>query len=510
PLHYYQDESQFICASEVKAILADPSVARRPDARALADFLYCGHPLGGRTAFEGIHELPPGHLLRVGPEGVRVEKYWNVEYAYDRARTDTQLREEISVLLDDSVRIHSRSDAPLGCHLSGGLDSSTVTGLTARHYEPLQTFSIRFADGGYFDESAHARAVSRFLGAVHREDAPEARDFVSLFPELLWHLELPMMTFGGYSYYTVSRLAARHVKVALTGHGGDELFAGYPAQFQAAFGTTAPFSGNTPPPPLSTRAGGWPERWERLRTQGFSGLLRRLQRRLRTTAPSLEETWVALHCGFSPKDHPLLHPGFVRSLGGYDPFEDYTAVLAAASTDQPLDRCLYHDLRVYLPGLLYMEDRLSMAVSLESRVPLLDHRLVELMATVPPEQKVRGMQPKAVLRAAAEALLPPEVHSRAEKRPFPVPLHSWLATDLAPLVREVLIAPRTLDRGIFRPERLRRLDLGSEEAWQALNIEMWFRVFVDQDVSGWGGRADAVGVGETLPGRRGQVTLSTA
>jgi asparagine synthase (glutamine-hydrolysing) len=270
------------------------------------------------------------------------------------------------------------------------------------------------------------------------------------------------------------------VKVALTGHGGDEVFAGYSAQFQAAFGTTASFSGNMQPPVASTRTP-WTQGLDRLRRTGFRGVLRGLQRRLHVTDPGLGQTWATLHCHQNPRESTLLDPRFLRSLGGYDPFEEYIAPLTSAPTDEILDRCLYHDLRAYLPGLLYMEDRLSMAVSLESRVPLLDYRLIELMATVPPEQKVRDDRPKAVLRAAAERLLAPEVYQTAEKRPFPVPMLAWLSTDLAPMVRRVLTDARTLERGIFRPDCLRRHDLQPTDAWQALNIEMWFRVFIDED-----------------------------
>ncbi|MBA2353981.1 MAG: asparagine synthase (glutamine-hydrolyzing) [Acidobacteria bacterium] len=483
-LHYYRDASQLICSSEVKAILADPSVPRRPDHRTLADYLFCGYPLGGRTAFEGIQELRPGHFLVATDAGLTVEPYWDLQYSYRHDRSDAQLHDEVGPLLDDAVRIHCRSDASLGCHLSGGLDSGVVTGLTARHRTPLDTFSIRFAEGGYYDESAQARAVSGFLGTTHHEIAHDASDFARLMPSLLWHLEVPMMTFGGYSYFTVSRLASRHVKVALTGHGGDEVFAGYAAHFKAAFGTTAPFDRNTPPP-ASNQAGpeSWTRRLQRLRAGGLAGVRRRLGHRLRRGAPSLEDTWVALHCAPPPAENLLLHKGFLRTLAGYDPRAEYLQPLSAAPTHEVLDRCLHHDLRSYLPGLLHMEDRLSMSVSLESRVPLLDYRLVELMATVPPAQKVRDMQPKAVLRAAAETLLAPEVHARAEKRPFPVPMLRWLSTDLAPLVRDVLTAPRTLDRGIFTPDRLRAQDLEPAEQWAAMNVEMWFRVFIDQDQS---------------------------
>jgi asparagine synthase (glutamine-hydrolysing) len=168
-------------------------------------------------------------------------------------------------------------------------------------------------------------------------------------------------------------------------------------------------------------------------------------------------------------------------LNGYSPLPDYLSAFVGAPTNELLDRCLYHDLRCYLPGLLYMEDRVSMSASVESRVPLLDHRIIEFMATVPPLQKVPGMQPKALLRAAARDAIPDVIRNRRDKRPFPVPFRVWIRDELEGMARDVLTAPQSLERGIINPDRLRRWDLGHQEIWGALNVELWFRVFIDRD-----------------------------
>lgn len=480
PFHYHLGPDRFVCASEIKAIAADPAVPRAHDPAFFADYLYAGSGLAGRTPLAAVRQLPPGHSLTLADGRLHVRPYWDVAYPYDRGRSDADTVAQLRWLLDDAVRIHCRSDAPLGCHLSGGLDSSTVTALAARHHAPLKAFSIRFDGGPSYDETAYARALARHAGVEYVEDTPGHDDLERLFSALLWHLEVPMPTSGGFTYFTASRLAARHVKVTLTGHGGDELFAGYPAQFQAAFGTTAMFlpsgDGQAEPPPSPTariRA--------LLRRDGPRGVLRALARRVAPRTPALEETWETLHCGAPPRRHPLLSRGFVRSLGGYTPAADYLRPLAQAPTDEPLDRCLYHDLRSYLPALLLMEDRVSMSVSLESRVPLLDHRVIEFLATVPPEQKVRGLVPKSLLRQAAGSLLPPEVRDRRSKGSFAVPLSGWLRSELASFVRDVVLSPRCLDRGVLDADALRGGRLNPGLVCAALNVELWFRLFVDRD-----------------------------
>ena len=236
PLYYYVDDKMVVFASEIKAILETPEVQRLPDYEAISDYMFAGRPLGNRTLFRNIREVPPGYLATVDQNAKRllVRKYWDVQFDYNYGWTDSQLQENLESLLDEAVNMHCRSDASLGCHLSGGIDSSTIAALAARHYKPLKTFSIKFSDDPYIDETRYAKAVARHIGAEHYEDSPSAAHLGVLLPSLMWHMDSPMATNGGYSYYTVSRLARESVKVTLTGHGGDELFGGYPAQFQTA------------------------------------------------------------------------------------------------------------------------------------------------------------------------------------------------------------------------------------------------------------------------------------
>ena len=493
PLHYYADATQVAFASEVKALLAGPGVPRAPNVVAIADYMFSGFPLGDRTMFSGIRQLLPGHCLTVHDGTVHVRKYWDVEYRYDHSRSDADVVAELRSLVDDAVRVHCRSDAELGCHLSGGLDSSTVVGF-ASHYRPsMKTFSIRFGEGGWYDETQYAKAAAAFAHTEYHEAQPDGFDMGNVFPALLWHMEMPLPNFGGFSYYTVSRLASTYVKVTLTGHGGDELFGGYPPQFLIGFGTNPfPPGGEPDPAPylgLQARATQFGYRLGQL---GLRGIIGRLRDRFTWRKRSPEEQWVAMRCGLVPTKDPLLSGRFVNSLNGYAPLADYLMAFVNAPTSELFDRCLYHDLRCYLPGLLYMEDRVSMSVSVESRVPLLDHRLVEFMATVPPAQKVPQMQPKALLRAAARGVIPDLIVDRRDKRPFPVPFRFWIRDALDGLSRGVLQAPQSLDRGIVDPNRLRRWDLNHDEIWAALNVELWYRIFIDRDPV-WTDRATTLG-----------------
>jgi asparagine synthase (glutamine-hydrolysing) len=480
PLYYYTDDDWFLCASEVKALLAHPAVQPRPDIQGLADYLYAGFTLGEKTMIAGVRQLPPGHTLEMIGDHVVSKEYWSLNYAYRPDRSFKRTVADLSDLLDDAARIHCRSDADLGCHLSGGLDSSLVTTLATRHRAGMKTFSIRFDGGEYFDETEHACAVSRQLATEHFVEAGSAVDLDQHYLSLLWHQDQPMPDASGYSYYAISRLAARHVKVALTGHGGDEIFAGYPAQFALAFGSTAMFD-------LSKRTEAAEPAWytrarEAFASEGVAGLVARVGRRLVRTRPEgLSDTWAALHCGHDPSRDVRLDKRFRDALSGYSPHDEYVTPLICAPTDDVLDKALHHDLRVYLPHLLHKEDRASMAVSLESRVPLLDHRVVEFLATVPTEQKVAGMLPKALLRAVARPMLPESILQRRDKSPFPSPERQWLSAGRLPLLDAVLSEERTLDRGIFSPDALRRGNLSPGSRIAALNIELWFRLFIDQD-----------------------------
>ncbi|THJ19428.1 MAG: asparagine synthase (glutamine-hydrolyzing) [Nitrospira sp. CG24E] len=484
-LYYYLTPKKLILASEIKAILEDPDVERAVDPQALIDYAFCGRALGGKTMFRNIREVEPGHMLSMDLESGRplIKKYWGLRHNYNRSRSDEAVKEELFYLLDESVKIQCRSDASLGCHLSGGLDSSTVTALASRHRPGLKTFSIGFAEDGFVDETLLARTVARHVGAEYCESKPDAMDLAKRLPYLLWHMDVPMATQGGFAYFTTSQLARHHVKVTLTGHGGDELFAGYPAQFQASFGRTDMFgqvkyTQQVSRSPLDQSLIG------KLLSRGVTGLAQSLRQRIFKPEKTFKDLWVELHCDQGPG---AFTTDFTASLRGYSPVDDYLKPFLEADTDEVLDQCLYHDQRVYLPSLLLLEDRVSMALSIESRVPFLDNRIVEFLATVPPEQKVRGLEPKHLLRQVAAKLLPKEVWARKDKCNFPVPDNFWRSQVMKDLTEEILIGPESISRGIFQPDVLRRACQYGDLTWALVNVELWFKIFVDQD-SNWTNR----------------------
>jgi asparagine synthase (glutamine-hydrolysing) len=479
PLYYYRDENKLLLASEIKAILEDATVPRRPDMSAVADYLFAGRALGRKTLFEGIAELEPGYTLTLDARSGRfdVRQYWDLAYDYNYSRTEAQTHEELFALLDEAIAIQCRSDAPLGSHLSDGIDSSAVVAFAGRHRDRLKTFSIKFSDDPHVDGGRYTRTVARHAGAEYFEMSPTANDLADLLPFLIWHMDAPMISDGVFGYLTVSEFARRHVKVCLTGHGGDEVFAGYPAQFRASYNSTEMFQLFKDPERATPRPG----LVDRLARKGVGGIWQALRRRAGGAELSFEDLWIALHCSGAPEDNPFVNAAWLARLGGYSPRTEYLAPLTKMTGAETLDRCLYHDLRVYLPSLLHNEDRVSMAVSIESRVPLLDDRLVEFLATVPPEQKVKGLVPKHLLRHAASRLLPREIMENREKRGFPVPGSFWKAPSVANTVRRILLSKESLGRGVFREQALRDACDSVTWFWPLVNIELWFKIFIDQD-----------------------------
>jgi asparagine synthase (glutamine-hydrolysing) len=477
PVYFAHTSTALVLASEIKALLASGEVGRNIDPRGIADHLFCGYPLGDKTPFQGVRQLQPGEALRLENGRLHIWKYWDVQYRYDRGRSFADTVVELREHLDRVVREHCRSDAAVGCHLSGGLDSSTVSSIASRHLEPLHTFSIRFSEGGPFDESAYARVVADSIGSRHFEQRPGSADLGALLPFLAWHMDVPM-TKSAFSYFSSSHLAHEHVKVALTGHGGDEVFAGYRAQFDVGLGDTSMFESTLVTLAQPTRT----TRLKRLlRTEGMRGLTSRVTKRLLRRPLTHEERWVSQHCGLPPGTHYSIHSRFRTQLAGYDPTSEYLESFRNAPTDELLDRCLYHDLRCYLPGLLHAEDRVSMSLSLESRVPLLDHTLIEFLATVPPSAKVPSRVPKELLREAMTGVLPEQIRKRRNKGAFFVPASRWLTTSLSASVRDLLLAPRSLDRGIFDPAWLRHAVEQREDVWDAVSVELWCRLHLDED-----------------------------
>ena len=443
PLYYWHEGDRLVFASEIKALLANPRVPQRLREAAIPDFLTFGYVPTPDSFFEGVHSVPPGHVLIAAP-GVEpvLERYWEPTYpgtdAAEVARLDLPL-DAAAALVRDGLRaaVERRliADVPLGAFLSGGIDSSSVVALMAQASDrPVATFTIGFDDFEGYDERPYARAVAERYRTEHTEFvvSPGASELIE---RLVWHYDEPFGDSSALPTYLLSELTAGHVKVALCGDGGDELFAGY-ERFAAALAIARY---QTLPEPLRVAVRRGAELVPARAARGRAAKLRRLLVRSDLSAPMALLAWVS----YVPIEwkHRLLagtatgHGANGRAPDGVAAYED---VWRRSRGAHPLDRLLDLNIRTYLlDDLLPKVDRMSMAHGLEVRAPFLDRELAELAFRLSPSARLRGLSLKRVLRAAVADLIPREILERP-KRGFGVPLDRWFRGDLAPYVRAML------------------------------------------------------------------------
>jgi asparagine synthase (glutamine-hydrolysing) len=478
PLYYARVGQKLVFGSELKALLALPEVRREIDGPAFAHFLTFLSTPSDQSILRGVRKLPPGHRLLASLGGEpQVERYWDVAFEPERGRSEAWFVERLRALLDESVRLHMVSDVPLGAFLSGGIDSSTVVAtMAALSREPVRTFSIGFADAD-FSELAYARRVAAAFQTDHHELVlePAALDVLD---DLVWHLDEPFGDSSAIPTYMVSKLAAEHVTVALSGDGGDELFAGYEKYT------------------VERRERVWrfvPEPARRLLGRLVAATPAHLRGRnyLRHMALPGVERYLDAGTLFRREEvAALVRPEIRDVLADYDPWEEARSHLRR-QRGHWLSALQSLDLATYLPlDILTKVDRMSMAHSLEARVPLLDHRLVEFAATVPPELQLRGRTTKYLLKQAMRPLLPEAIVDR-RKQGFAIPLGRWFGGGFDELLRDVLLSETVRSRGIFDVAALeRRMRHGRRDGglgldlWTLLSFELWCRRFLDEPLRG--------------------------
>src|SRR6266403_3129981 len=427
PLYYVRTGKRLLFASEIKALLRDPAVDRTVDPAALYDYLSFQYNPRRETIFRGIVRLKPGTMLVVSADGVSERTYWELPVSADAPRSEDEYLEALRALLRDSVKRRLLSDVPLGAFLSGGIDSSVVVGLMSEVLvEPVKTFSVGFKVAGGYDESTHAERVARHFGADHHTLVVESMDVEHLLPRTVYSLDEPVADFAAIPTFLVSEFARRHVKVVLTGEGADELFAGYEHYRLAAM---------------------------LARYQRLPGGVRRFLSALGAVAPP--RLAKALAAGaldslagfrlvksvFRPAELDGLLSGDVRAqLNGVAVQPDFARIFARAGDLDPLNRYLLADLATCLPEDLLMKvDKMSMSVSLEARVPFLDHRVVELAAGMPSTLKWRRGG-KYILKRLAAGLVPQDIIERP-KHGFRLPLDRWFRAELRPMAEDLLLGP---------------------------------------------------------------------
>jgi asparagine synthase (glutamine-hydrolysing) len=477
PIYYAVHGGQLAFASELKALLEIPGIPREIDLEALDDYLTFEYIGGARTIFKAIRKLPPGHLLVCDDGRARVRQYWDLPGHVDEGRDEREYCREIVETLSESVRLHLLSDVPLGAMLSGGIDSSTVIGLMSRlSPDPVKSFSLGFRDPSY-DELPWARLVARRFETDHHEEIVEP-DAVQLATRLVEHLDEPFADVSIFPTYLVSRMARRHVTVTLSGDGGDELFAGYDSYL-------ADRGARLVPAPLRTVLAGAVRRAVRptAHKRGPGNVARRFVQGL-SFPPELEHArWVA-YLSRSEKQ-TLYTPALRAELGAYEPFQQVVEHFERAPFRDRLARQLYVDLKTYLPDdILVKVDRMSMANSLEARVPLLDHVFVERVAAIPSRLKLRGATRKYIFKRAVAPLLPAQILAK-RKEGFSIPMKSWLRQELRPLMRDLLSPAEVKRQGYFDGAEIERLmiehDAGRENhshrLWALMVFQLWSRLY---------------------------------
>jgi asparagine synthase (glutamine-hydrolysing) len=479
PVYYYRNDRFLAFASEIKALLAIGSIPREVDPEAFDMYLSLRYVPGPRTMFKNIYRLQPGHIMVADDGGVRITKYWDLDYRYPESHpAEEQFLEGFRELLEESVRLRLISEVPLGVFLSGGLDSSTILALMSKLAggERVKTFSVGYEATGPREESAnefdYARLATRSFASEHYEYRLDARGFAEFVPDLVRYLDEPLADPSCIPLYFISKLAREHITVVLSGEGADEILAGY-----GIYGRMLALD----------------------RIYGRSGVLARLaswiaphfpgekfQHYLRMSGQPLEARYQGVSRGFGSE-------GLLRLIGQDRVTQSelrlrelFGGLFGMVKDATPLDQMLYVDAKVWLPDdLLLKADKMTMANGLELRVPFLDHKLAEFAATLPRIAKLGGKGGKTLLRKAMRGVLPDAIIDRPKKG-FPIPIASWLRTSLRQFTRDHLLArDSACSRFVNRAETVRlvqeheqgKVDR-SQEIWTLLVFEFWYQHFI--------------------------------
>jgi len=490
PLYYAAHNGALFFASELKALLEHDGIHKVVDPRALAAFLTFLYIPSPATIFTGVRKLPPAHLLRYRKGELSLRSYWDVTFPDRSERRRIKRRgsgdylAELRRLMEETVRAHLMSDVPLGLFLSGGLDSGSLAVMMARQASaPVQTFTIGYGDeAGSYNELGAARAMARHIGSNHHEELVTP-NVMELLPKLVWHLDEPFADSSLIPTYLVSVSARRHVTVALTGIGGDELFGGYPRYLGARLAV-----GYERLPRRLRHAAARLVEWvpESTGSRNLGGRFKRFVKSGLLPPRERYLSWISFYdeAGLEA----LFSPSFKAAVGDTPSIWDaHRGWYDHAGASTVMDRVFSTDVNGYLADdLLMMGDKMSMAASLELRVPYCDHRLIEFAAAMPGELKVRGLTLKSLFRTAIKDMLPAEIVNRT-KQGFMVPIGPWLKKELKPLVGELLSESAIQKRGYFNAAAVHRLLAEHESGRRNLSdqifalavLELWHRIYLD-------------------------------
>jgi asparagine synthase (glutamine-hydrolysing) len=452
PLYWTQTAKGLLLASEVKALLVHPEVSRELDPAALDQFLTYEYVLAPRTMINGVHKVPPAHFLRYRDHEVTVHRYWDAADVPLKEWRDDDAAEAVKCALQTAVRRQLMADVPLGAFLSGGIDSSAIVALMSEaSSQPVNSFSIGFSEGSY-NELPYAREVAALFKTNHRERTASP-DLGQMFEKLIVHLDEPFADVSLFPTFSVSELAREHVKVALSGDGGDELFGGYDAYQAQALSAKLGWMGDALMPAVAGMASALPP------TEQKKGLVNKVKRFSAgaTTAPADLGHYRWMVYLNAREKATLYRTGLRDALAANDVYAPVRDALGRFSQDDVLNRQLYADLSLYLADdILVKVDRMSMATSLETRAPFLDADVMELAFSMPGHLKIRNGERKWVLKQAMKNVLPDSILNR-RKEGFSIPMKNWLRRELQPLMRDLLSRERIARRGLFDPVVVERM-----------------------------------------------------
>jgi asparagine synthase (glutamine-hydrolysing) len=480
PLYYVELGKRLLFASEIKSLLADRECPKAVDINSLGQLFTLRYVASPDTMFERIKKIPPGHWMLATAKGIKIERFWKWTPKIRTGVPESELVKTYQDLLEDAVRLQMRSDVPVGLFLSAGVDSGALLALMSKSGgNPVHTFTIGFEEGEKSNETDDARLAAKRFGADHSEMIVGPKEYQDYYERYLWDLEEPVGNESAAAFYFVSLIARKKVKVALTGQGADEPWAGYPRHIGAKLSSLysrlpSLLTGNILTPLVSRFA-----KDERLR-RGVLSL---------SEADPLQR-FVKVYSFYSAAQKQRLYQPWLQeqlSLDGQEARKALARLYGDVAGLDPLTQMLYMDTRANLPDdLLMVGDKTSMANSLEARVPFLDHRLVEFVETLPPNMKLRGLQAKYLHKKAMEKWLPKEMIYQ-KKKGFANPIDLWLRGRMRPYIEECLFSDNARVRRYFSAGYMKELVQDHEAGKQhnlrhiylLMSFEMWHRRFID-------------------------------
>jgi asparagine synthase (glutamine-hydrolysing) len=483
PLYWYQDEKMIAFGSEIKALLKHPDIAAEPDRKNLFEYLTFQFIMGEETMFRNISKVLPGHYMIFELDSGKLSrvKYWEPNFKIDKHHTEEYFIDSLGEMLDQTISQQLRSDVPLGSYLSGGIDSSLVTILSASKYcHKFKSFTGAFNEGPEYNELEFAREAAEFANSQLYEVFPTEQQFIDLLPKLIYHLDEPVAGPGVFPQYIVSKLASEHVKVVLGGQGGDEIFGGY-ARYLVAYLEQA------------LKGAIYDNNEENEHIVSLNSILPNLPF-LRTYTPMIKDFMKAEL--FEPMDRRyfrlinrmgsselFLKKEFMEEYHEHDMFERFSGLFNHPDTLSYYNKMTHFDMVSSLPGLLQVEDRVSMAVSIESRVPLLDRRIVDLVSPMPAGMKFKGGEMKYILKRTIKDSIPNRILNRKEKMGFPVPLHLWARNKAKDFILDTFSTKNTRERSIINSKVIEDMISFQQPfgrgMWGMLCLELWFQQFID-------------------------------